>query len=81
MTWRKFRIAVLLLMLATVAQQSLRDKASLDWKNNFYVAVYPINADGSAKVTAYIITLNRDNFTPIADYFAQEGERYGVGLR
>ena len=81
MTWRKFRIAVLLLMLATVAQQSLRDKASLDWKNNFYVAVYPINADGSAKVTAYIITLNRDNFTPIADYFAQEGARYGVGLR
>lgn len=79
--WRKFRIVILLLILATVAQQSWLNKASLDWKNNFYVAVYPINADGSAKVAAYINTLNRENFAPIADYFADEGARYGVGLR
>lgn len=79
--WRKFRILVLLLILATVAQQSWLDKASLDWKNNFYVVVYPINADGSAKVTAYINTLNRENFTPMADYFADEAARYGLGIR
>ncbi len=79
--WRKFRILILLLILATVAQQSWLDKASLDWKNNFYVVVYPINADGSAKVAAYINTLSRETFTPIADYFTDEGARYSLGLQ
>ena len=79
--WHKFRIVMLLLIFATVAQQSLREKSRLDWKSNFYVAVYPINADKSAKVAAYINTLNREDFTPMADYFAEEATRYGVALR
>lgn len=76
----KIRIIFSLLVLATVAQQSWRDKASLDWKDNFYVAVYPVNADGSARAAACIKMLNRENFAPIADYFATEGLRYGVTL-
>ena len=79
--WKKIRIIILLLVLATVAQQSWRDKASLDWKDNFYVAVYPINADNSTKVAAYIKQLNREDFSPIADYMAEQGAYYGVTLR
>ncbi|MBC7786386.1 MAG: hypothetical protein H7Z18_02785 [Methylophilaceae bacterium] len=79
--WKKIRIVILLLVLATVAQQSWRDQASLDWKDNFYVAVYPINADGSAKVAAYIHKLNQEDFAPMGDYFTEEAARYGVMLR
>lgn len=43
--WKKIRIFILLLVLGTVLQQTFLDKADLDWKDNFYVAVYPVNAD------------------------------------
>ena len=57
------------------------DKADLDWRDNFYVAVYPINADNSTEVGAYIKTLTRDDFEPAAEYFAEEGARYHLGMR
>ena len=79
--FKKLRIFILLIVLATVIQQTFLDKADLDWKDNFYVAVYPINADGNAEVSAYIKTLTRDDFEPMADYFAEEGARYNLGMR
>jgi hypothetical protein len=79
--WRKLRIVILLLILATVLQQVWFEKSDMDWKNNFYVAVYPVNADGSAKVSEYLRTLTRNDFEPIAEYFAEEAEQYHLGLR
>nr|WP_294841183.1 hypothetical protein [uncultured Methylotenera sp.] len=79
--WRKFRIIILLLILATVLQQLWLDKADLAWKHNLYVAVYPINADGSEEVSAYLRTLRRDDFEPMAEYFAEEAASYKLGLR
>lgn len=79
--WRKLRIIILLLILASVVQQTWLDKADLAWKRNMYVAVYPVNADGSASVSAYLRTLTRDDFEPIAEYFAEEAESYGLPLR
>ena len=79
--WRNLRIAVLLLILATVVQQTWLDKADLAWKHNLYVAVYPVNADGSIKVSEYLRTLTRGDFEPIAEYFAEEAEPYHLGLR
>ncbi len=79
--FKKIRIFVLLVVFATVVQQTFLDKADLDWEDNFYVAVYPINADASAEVSAYIKTLTRDDFEPMAEYFAEEGVRYNLGLR
>jgi hypothetical protein len=79
--WRILRISILLLILATVVQQTFLDKADLDWKDNFYVAVYPVNADGSGEVSSYIKTLTRDDFESIAEYFAEEGARYNLGMR
>ena len=69
------------MVFATVVQQTFLDKADLDWEDNFYVAVYPINADASAEVSAYIKTLTHDDFEPMAEYFAEEGVRYNLGLR
>ncbi len=79
--WRKLRITVLLLILATAVQQTWLDKADLAWKHNFYVAVYPVNADANPKVSEYLHTLTRDDFEPIAEYFAAEGEQYHLDLR
>ena len=79
--WRILRISILLLILATVAQQTFLETADLDWKDNFYVAVYPVNADGSGEVGAYIKALTREDFEPMAEYFAEEGARYNLGMR
>lgn len=79
--FKKIRVLLLLIILATVAQQTFLDNADLNWKDNFYVAVYPINADGSNEVATYIRTLTRDDFEPMAAYFAEEAARYHLGLR
>ena len=79
--FKVIRVFILLIILGTVIQQTFLDKASLDWKDNFYVAVYPINADASVEVGAYIKTLSRDDFEPMAEYFAEQGARYNLGMR
>jgi hypothetical protein len=79
--WKKIRIIILLLILATVVQNTWLDRADLAWKNNFYVAVYPVNVGNSAKVSDYLRTLTREDFEPIAEYFASEAEPYHLGLR
>jgi len=79
--WKKIRIVILLLALATVIQNTWLDKAALAWKDNFYVAVYPINVDNSAKVGEYLRTLTSEDFEPVAEYFASEAEPYQLGLR
>jgi hypothetical protein len=78
---QKIRVIFLLLILATVLQQTWLEKAGLSWKNNFYVAVYPVNADNSGKVSDYLRKLKREDFEPVAEYFAIEAEPYHLGLR
>ncbi len=79
--WKNIRIAILLFILATVVQQAWLDQADLAWRKNLYVAVYPVNADRSLKVSAYLQTLTREDFEPVADYFTGEAAQYHVGLR
>jgi len=79
--WKIVRISILLLVLATVIQQTLLDKDDLNWKHNFYVALYPINADGSRQVADYIKTLTKDDFVMMEEYFAEESMRYNLGMR
>jgi len=68
----KIRIFILLLILATVVQQTLQEDADLNWDKNFYVAVYPINADNSAIVSAYINTLSTQDFEPVAEFLRKK---------
>lgn len=79
--WKKIRIFVLLLVLGAVVQQTMIEQSDLDWSKNFYVAVYPINADGTAVVDSYISTLTKEDFEPIADYFSEEAKRFGLTMR
>lgn len=79
--WRIIRISVLLVVLAMVVQQTFIEKADLEWEDNFYVALYPINADGSDAVAKYIKTLTVSDFVEIETYFAEEAKRYSLGMR
>ena len=79
--WRILRTSVLLIVLATVARQAYIEKADLDWNDNFYIALYPVNADGSKKVDDYIKALKRDDFEEIEVFFAQEAAHYQLDMR
>ncbi len=79
--WKRLRIFILLVILATVVQQSVKESLALRWNKNFYVALYPVNADQSAEVGAYIHSLTPDDFEPVADYFATQAQHYQLSLR
>ncbi len=72
---------ILLLILATVVQQVWLDNNDLAWKRNFYVAVYPVNTDGTASASTYLRTLKSEDFEPVAEYFAEAATPYQLGLR
>lgn len=79
--WRKFRIGILLLILLFVALNTYFDRVySTDWKNALRVAVFPINADGSATAEAYIRALPATALQPIESFFASEANHYSVAL-
>ena len=81
MMWKKIRIFILLLVFGAVVQQTMIEQSDLDWDRNFYVAVYPINADGTTAVDHYISTLTKEDFEPIAEYFSEEAKRFGLTMR
>jgi len=75
------RIVVLLIVFAVVVKQIYLDKADLEWNDNFYVALYPINADGSEQVANYIKTLTHDDFKAIETFFKDEAAHYKINMR
>lgn len=79
--WRKFRIAVLLLILLFVALNTYFDRVySTDWDNSLRVAVFPINGDGSDEAERYLQALRSDDFLALETFFETEAKRYGITL-
>ena len=78
--WRNIRIAILLFILATVAQQALLKDGAPDWKRTLYVTLYPVNADGSAATTQTISHLDATQFEDIEEYFAEESGQFNLGI-
>ena len=75
------RISVLLLILLFVAVNTwLTQARSTDWNNSLWVKVYPINADGTVEVDAYIENLEVSDFAGIEAFMQRETERYRPGL-
>jgi hypothetical protein len=80
--WRWIRIAVLLFILATVAQSAwLARSRTAEWTSSLRVVIYPINADGSQVSAAYVGQLRSASFEPIEAFFKGEGARYRLPLR
>lgn len=77
---RKFRIAFLLFILATVAHQAWWERRDLTWKDNLYVAVHPVNADGSPQVAHYLANMKQADLESVTEFFAEESTRYGLGI-
>lgn len=79
--WRKFRIALLLFVLATVALGTWRAKTrSTEWRHTLYVAIYPINGDGRESTEQYIRQLDRQDFEALETWVEEQSKRYGVSL-
>ncbi len=79
--WRKLRILILLFILATVAHRAWLETHDLEWKDSLYVAVYPVNADGSEASSRHIPRLDADQLQEITDYLAEEAARYDLAIR
>lgn len=79
--FRVLRIALLLLVLVTVAQEAwLARTRTVSWRDPLQVAIYPINGDGSAAAASHIRALGPDSFAAIDRYFDEEAKRHGRNL-
>ena len=76
------RIFVLLLVLASVALATWREKTrSIEWKYTLPVTVYLINAEGSELTAEYLRGLSLEDFKPIEAFMKEEAARYGHASR
>lgn len=75
---RFIRIALLLLVLATVAQEAWLERSrATTWNDPLRVAVTPLNGDGSPATAAHIRSLQTETFAPIERFFDEESRRHG----
>ena len=76
--FRKFRILILLLILATVGLGAWRANSRLTaWEHTIHVAIYPIAADDSPATARFIGELGNDDFADIAEWMQEQSDRYG----
>lgn len=76
--FRKFRILILLLILATVALGAWRANTRLTaWEHSIHVAIYPIAADDSPATARFVGELKHDDFTEIAEWLQEQSNRHG----
>ena len=79
--FRKFRILILLLVLATVGLSAWRANTRLTtWANTVHVAIYPIAADDSPATARFIKALDNDSFADIGQWLQSESNRYGRSI-
>jgi hypothetical protein len=75
--FRQLRILFLLLVLLFVAAGTWYSRAkTTDWDETLYIAIYPINADGSEASARFIDQLSPDDFLDIEQFLAREALRY-----
>lgn len=79
--FKLLRIAILLLILATVAQEAwLAKSRAVSWQEPLRVAIYPINGDGSTATMGYLKGLRPGSFASIDEFFEGEAKRNGLGI-
>lgn len=76
--FRKFRILLLIIALATVGLAAWRANSRLtSWQHTVHVALYPVAADDSPATQGYVASLNQESFEEIGEWIASEARRYG----
>jgi hypothetical protein len=77
----RLRQLAMIFMLFCVALGSYLTRArATDWQEPLWVAVYPINGDGSEATGAYITGLSRKSFGAVEQFMVAEAERYSVPI-
>ncbi len=75
--FKAIRVSILLFVLLFVVLNNVLTQArSTDWNNSLWMKIYPINADGSDEVAAYISELKVSDFAGIETFLSRETERY-----
>jgi hypothetical protein len=78
---RTLRVSLLAYALVIVAALAWFAKArSTDWDDTLYMAVYPVNGDGSVATATYLSTLHAAAFASVETFVAREAARYGIAL-
>ena len=78
---RRLRLLLLLAILAFVALGTWLDRLqSTDWDGPLLVALYPVNADGSAAATHEIETSLPAKTSALTDFFDREAHKHGLDL-
>ncbi|MCP5420012.1 MAG: hypothetical protein H6970_03230 [Gammaproteobacteria bacterium] len=78
---KKIRIAILLYILFLVAVGTwLTSARTTSWNKTLWVAVYPINGDGSPRSAEQIAKLSDATFEPIDTFMDEQAEHYGLPL-
>lgn len=81
MSFKTFRIAVLLVILLLVVHHQFNDRARIaGWTNPLFIAVYPVNADGSDSAERFVRQLEESDFDEIERFMQREAERYRAGI-
>ncbi|HJV24180.1 MAG TPA: hypothetical protein VJ673_00780 [Aromatoleum sp.] len=76
--FRKLRIAILLMILATVGLEAWRSTSRLtSWEQTVHVAIYPIAADDSPNTARFIADLDREQFADVGDWLQEQSREYG----
>lgn len=76
--WKRIRIAVLLLVLLSVASNEWLIQHRLwSWRHTTVVSLYPIAGDDSPATARYVAGLNAKDYGDIERFFSEEARRYG----
>ena len=76
--FRKFRLLILIFVLATVAVGAWRANTRLTgWEHTVHVALYPVAADDSPATQRFMATLEPGAFAEIADWVQAQAAAHG----
>lgn len=77
--WKKLRITLLLLVLATVALNTWRGQQQVrDWTHTIQIAIFPINGDGSPATARLIASLREEDFKDIEAFLDEQAHAHGI---
>lgn len=77
--WKKLRVAILLLILATVALNTWRGQQQVrDWSHTIQIAVFPLNGDGRPATARRIAQLGESDIKEIEDFLAAQAHAHGI---
>jgi len=79
--FKKIRILILLLILASVSSTFLLQKeVTNDWQGTLDIRIIPVLADQKAKTASFVNSLEESDFSNIERYLIAQAKRFNVDL-